>query len=376
MPTISATRLIVALTLVTGCQSQIDLSVYGEAFVEEGIPAAEVSDGWRVEFEEFVIAVTDVRIEGEEAVELEGSWVFDLARPSDGAGHLLATLPVDRGEYDTLEYRFARPTGEVAGNATDAQVARAVETGSALLVEATATRDDRNVHLSWAFPLDQGHRCELNLQARREGADAEITVHADHLLLDDVSVDPEIAVTLIADADADGDGIVTTTELAAVDITTESRYQTDGLDIRDLHRYVGHLALTMGHVNGEGGCEPQFTPRRYRALYDSGEVDLANADEAEGEGETLFATHCASCHGASGQGDGPAGVATTPQAADLTRLAAGAQEPAYLHFRIAEGGAFFPYMSTMPPLADVLDDAQTAAIVAHVRMLSGAHETQ
>lgn len=357
--------------LLNACQSEIDLSVYGEAFVEEGIPEAEVSDGWRVEFDEFIVAITDVRIDGDDAVGLDGTWVFDLARPSDGAGHHLASVPAMRGEYGSLEYRFAAPTGEVQGNATDAQVARAIETGAALLVEATATRGDRTVHLSWAFPLDQGHRCELDLEAGRQDARAEITIHADHLLLDDLAVDPAVAVSLIADADRDGDGVVTTSELAAVDITTEARYQTGGLDIENLHRYIGHLALTMGHVNGEGDCQPQFVPRAYRELYDGGEIDLARADR--GAGAELFVTHCASCHGSGGEGDGPAAGGVTPRAADLTRLSAAAQDPGYLHFRIARGGAFFPYMSAMPALVGALDDNEIASIVAHVHAVSGAH---
>ena len=370
MPCLRLPKAAVALAgLMTGCQSQIDLSVYGEAFVEEGIPETEVSDGWRVEFDEFVVAVTEVRVEGEDPVELDGTWVFDLARPSDGAGHHLASVPVQRGGYGSLEYRFSKPKGEVQGNATDAQVARAIETGAALLVEATATRGDRTVHFSWAFPLDQGHRCDLDLQARRDGARAEITIHADHLLLDDLAVEPEVAVNLIADADNDGDGVVTTTELAAVDITTQARYQTGGLDIENLHRYIGHLALTMGHVNGEGDCQPEFVPRLYRDLYDTGEVDLTGTDA--GTGAELFASHCASCHGPSGQGDGPAAAGAKPRPADLTRLAAGARDPGYLHFRVAEGGAFFPYMSTMPALAGVLDEAEIAAIVAHVHAIGG-----
>jgi mono/diheme cytochrome c family protein len=34
-------------------------------------------------------------------------------------------------------------------------------------------------------------------------------------------------------------------------------------------------------------------------------------------GATVFAQHCASCHGATGRGDGPAGQALDPPAADL-----------------------------------------------------------
>jgi mono/diheme cytochrome c family protein len=39
-------------------------------------------------------------------------------------------------------------------------------------------------------------------------------------------------------------------------------------------------------------------------------------------GADLFATHCASCHGADARGDGPAASALRPPPADLTRIAA------------------------------------------------------
>jgi len=38
------------------------------------------------------------------------------------------------------------------------------------------------------------------------------------------------------------------------------------------------------------------------------------------EGERLFQEHCASCHGPSGLGDGPAGLALRTPPADLTRI--------------------------------------------------------
>ncbi len=43
------------------------------------------------------------------------------------------------------------------------------------------------------------------------------------------------------------------------------------------------------------------------------------ADKASIErGQKLYRTHCASCHGAQGRGDGPAGAPLTPRPADLT----------------------------------------------------------
>jgi mono/diheme cytochrome c family protein len=55
----------------------------------------------------------------------------------------------------------------------------------------------------------------------------------------------------------------------------------------------------------------------------------APSQQQEGEaskqresGQATFAMHCASCHGVSGEGDGPAGTALTQKPADLTRIAA------------------------------------------------------
>lgn len=43
-------------------------------------------------------------------------------------------------------------------------------------------------------------------------------------------------------------------------------------------------------------------------------------------GAVLYARYCASCHGVSGRGDGPAAAGLTPPPTDLTRLAADVPE--------------------------------------------------
>jgi len=43
-------------------------------------------------------------------------------------------------------------------------------------------------------------------------------------------------------------------------------------------------------------------------------------------GAALYRRHCASCHGTSGRGDGPAAAALNPPPNDLTRYRASAQE--------------------------------------------------
>jgi mono/diheme cytochrome c family protein len=48
---------------------------------------------------------------------------------------------------------------------------------------------------------------------------------------------------------------------------------------------------------------------------------FAGDQEATKKGAELFQTNCASCHGATGVGDGPAGMALTPKPRNLTAFA-------------------------------------------------------
>ncbi|TAJ07962.1 MAG: cytochrome c [Nitrospirae bacterium] len=51
------------------------------------------------------------------------------------------------------------------------------------------------------------------------------------------------------------------------------------------------------------------------------EIPLVSAAHGDsGRGKLLYEQHCASCHGASGKGEAPAGTAFIPPAADLTSV--------------------------------------------------------
>lgn len=342
-----------------GCQGTYELRAYGEAFVEAGIPAEEVTDGWAIRFSEFVVSIGEVSVDGRDRRELPGWYVFDLARPSDGEGHLLGTVEAPFGDYETLRYRIGEPGELAGGNATASQVDFLNERKAALHVVGTATKGDRTVALDWTFPISFGHKCSVSARVDgNERGGTELTIHADHLLLDDLGPNGVVSFDLIAAADGDKDGIVVPAELAQVNIRVEERYQTGGRDIRDLWTFIGNLALTLGHVDGEGGCDPVYTPELYEAM--------DRPDIVEDTGPALYATHCAACHGQDGAGDGPLAADMLPKPTDLSRLDHAAINDAYLFFRIAEGGAFFPYGSAMPGLRAQLTDAEIWALVDQV----------
>src|SRR5687767_4013678 len=84
------------------------VTVYGEEYIEEGIPADVFSDGWSVAFDSFVVVVGDVVAESGHgdapAVEDHGYHVFDLAAPSAGAGYQVLRADVEGAVYDHFGY--------------------------------------------------------------------------------------------------------------------------------------------------------------------------------------------------------------------------------------------------------------------------------
>ena len=161
-----------------------------------------------------------------------------------------------------------------------------------------------------------------------------IFIHADHLLIDDLEHDPRTTFDLIASADADADGTVTPSELGTVELLTLDRYQSGGRAIPDLWNCIGALAGTLGHIDGEGGCDPVLVPRRRR--------DRENPYEHADGSRELY----------------------------LDLLTPTTTRDDYLYFRVLEGGAFFPYGSEMPGFEAMLTEEEIWRVVSYVQSLA------
>lgn len=111
-----------------------------------------------------------------------------------------------------------------------------------------------------------------------------------------------------------------------------------------------------------GGGSPSASPN-IPAEY-AGKTNPLGSDAAAA-GQSIYVVQCASCHGESGKGDGPAGQALTPPAANLVESVANFDDD-YLHYRIAEGGTMDPYNSSMPPFKNVLSDEEIWQVVAYM----------
>lgn len=120
-------------------------------------------------------------------------------------------------------------------------------------------------------------------------------------------------------------------------------------------------SLALSACGGGGGGEAvqrQDPPADYGAMTNpfEGQADAVAA------GQTLYATNCASCHGDSGGGDGPAAASLDPKPRNLRDTVA-QTEPVYAHWVISEGGAAAGLSSAMPAFKGSLSDDEIWQIV-------------
>lgn len=98
----------------------------------------------------------------------------------------------------------------------------------------------------------------------------------------------------------------------------------------------------------------------------AGKTNPSPADEASIEqGAVLYATNCASCHGESGMGDGPAAAALNPPPAPIAQSSQAVGDD-YLFWRISEGGT--PFDTSMPPWK-TLDETSRWDLINYIRTL-------
>ncbi|HET6510909.1 MAG TPA: cytochrome c [Candidatus Kapabacteria bacterium] len=111
--------------------------------------------------------------------------------------------------------------------------------------------------------------------------------------------------------------------------------------------------------SGDGGNEGDKAP----------EAGIAKGDAAHGQ--QLYVQNCASCHGTTGKGDGPAAAALNPKPADHSNkavIAARTDEELSNIIKMGGGVVGKPTMPAFPQFSEKdLND-----LVAHLRDLSGS----
>jgi len=138
--------------------------------------------------------------------------------------------------------------------------------------------------------------------------------------------------------------------------------------VASVYGQMGMMGRGMGMMGGsalrhqfvaQNGIDPQYASKSN---------PLRATAENLAAGEKLYRADCASCHGATGIGDGPAAKNLNPPPANI---AASARMPmtsdGYLYWTIAEGGV--PLHTAMPPFKSALTDEEIWKIILYVRRL-------
>ena len=255
-----------------GGSGAISGMVWGEDYVANEIPAADVEDGWRIQFSKFFVHVSNVRFSTTGSTSthslLSTGRVYDLknARTPLTVGTLTS---VEARRQDQVQFELsATAMTSIANNVSEADLMMMKTNGYSLYVEGTATHAMQGMYtFRWGFTgSSRFSNCEDGMGGRGvvvtsggTPTDAQLTFHADHLFYDALQGSmAKVRFNAIAGADRDMNRMITLDELAMVDLTTlpMGQYSTGSApNVRNLRDFVTALVRNMGHFNGEGHCD-------------------------------------------------------------------------------------------------------------------------
>jgi mono/diheme cytochrome c family protein len=140
----------------------------------------------------------------------------------------------------------------------------------------------------------------------------------------------------------------------------------------DPHPHDHHHADARAHDDTNRHVHAPVPPE-YRGAH----VPAAAWTDAQllARGKEIYADRCAVCHGDTGDGKGPAGLALPLRPPDLRdRRMVGEMAGNYWFWRVSEGGAVEPFRSmgsTMPSWKDELSVEDRWAVIAYQHAFSG-----
>lgn len=118
---------------------------------------------------------------------------------------------------------------------------------------------------------------------------------------------------------------------------------------------VGALILTACGGGGDSQSSGETTRKSVPAAYAGKTNPLKGNADAATAGKETYTTYCASCHGETGKGDGPAAASLQPAPANLADKAQSDSED-FLFWVIKEGGSAAGMSASMPAHLDLSDD--------------------
>jgi hypothetical protein len=259
----SSLRVAVVCLGLPACGSAGDwvVETWGEAYIEEEIPADAFADGCAVTYDTFLVSMAAVELldgNGEVVGELTPPRVFDLTAPGPTP---VGSVTVPADHYSHVRLVVSPEPGAEADTGSAEDLAALLDAGASVLADGTLSCDGDQAHFRWTFDASTTYDCEPpDLTIPNGGADdTQLTIHGDHLWYDHlVADDAGLRGREILAADGDGDGEITLEELETVSIPSLGFGVGEFSDVVTLRDFVEHLTQTLGHIDGEGECRVEL----------------------------------------------------------------------------------------------------------------------
>ncbi len=127
---------------------------------------------------------------------------------------------------------------------------------------------------------------------------------------------------------------------------------------------VGMGQMGQGRGRGMGKFHHAPIPEEYAGLTNPIPAD----EESIVRGGETYATHCATCHGDGGMGDGPGGASLDPSPVAIAHTSQMMGDD-YLFWRVSEGGLGDPFNTGMIPWGGILTEDQRWDVLNYVQAL-------
>lgn len=262
-----------ALAGCGGGVGTVEISTWGEEYIEDQIPASTFEDGWSVHYTKFLVVLGNIRIvddAGEVGAEQKKTKLVNHVAQGVKAVASFPNLAAKAWTKVSYQVAIADGSTELGDGAAQADLDLMRASGYAVYVEGEATKGAEKKTFQWGFSVpteytdckgDKDGKETFGVLVTNGGRDeVELTIHGDHLFYDDLqAANAKVRFSAIAAADADMDGKITLEELAAVKLTSidpaNGPYGTGAAgDVNDLRAFVTDLSRTVGHFRGEGEC--------------------------------------------------------------------------------------------------------------------------
>jgi len=254
-------------------KGSVELTTWGEEYIEQQIPGADFEDGWTIHYAKFLVVIGGIKIADDANVvgaELKGTKLFNHVTPGVKTITTFKNLEAKAWTKVSYQIRPAADDTELAEGATDADLAMMKMNKYSVYVEADATKGAVKKSYKWGYGVptayteckgDKDGKETFGVIVTNGGTDqVQLTIHGDHLYYDDLqATNARRRFTALGAADKDMDNVVTQAELTAVKLVDidakDGAFGTGAAgDVNDLGAFVRALSRTVGHYRGEGEC--------------------------------------------------------------------------------------------------------------------------